>query len=112
MFDGRPGLGPLDARMEMNQNEIEALGVNRRDFLKSGSFATLMTMLGGVQLFGETNTPPAASDALEPRPPIKVALIGLGSWGREILNVLSKLPQADIAAISDTYGASLRRSAG
>jgi predicted dehydrogenase len=110
MFDGRSGLGPLDARMDMNQNEVEALGVNRRDFLKSGSFATLMTMLGGVQLFGETNAPPAASDAFQ-GPPIKVALIGLGSWGREILNVLSKLPQADIAAISDTYGASLRRSA-
>jgi hypothetical protein len=34
----------------MNEKEHDALGYNRRDFLKGGSVATLMTMLGGVEL--------------------------------------------------------------
>ena len=38
----------------MNENETNALDFNRRDFLRSGSVATLMTMLGGVELLGET----------------------------------------------------------
>src|SRR5215211_3876062 len=96
-----------------NMNELtfnnEALGVNRRDFLKSSSFATLMTMLGGVQLFGEPNSAPAATKIKLPK--VKVGLIGLGSWGRELLNILGRLEQADIAAICDTYASSLRRSA-
>ena len=43
----------------MNENENEALGYNRRDFLKGGSVATLMTMMGGVELFAQTNAAPA-----------------------------------------------------
>jgi len=35
----------------------------------------------------------------------------LGSWGREILNTLALVPQADIGAICDTYPASVRRAA-
>jgi predicted dehydrogenase len=88
----------------MSENEYDALGVNRRDFLKSSSFATLMTMLGGVQLFGQTPPEPA------PEAKIKVAVIGLGNWGRELLNHLGKLKTADVAAICDSYGASVRRS--
>ena len=100
----------------MNENENDALGYNRRDFLKGGSVATLMTMLGGVELFAQTNAAPAG----EPKPPtikIKVAVIGLGAWGREIINTLGRMPQADIpidaeiAAICDTYPASLKRAA-
>src|SRR5690606_29906072 len=41
----------------------------------------------------------------------KVAVIGLGPWGREILDQLGRLEQADIAAICDNYPAMLRRSA-
>ena len=80
---------------------------NRRDFLKSGSVATLMTMLGGVELIAQTNAPEAQATG----PRVKLALIGLGSWGREILNNLGRLPQAEVAAICDTYPSSLRRSA-
>src|SRR5262249_15697026 len=35
---------------DMDENENDPLGLNRRDFLRGGSFATLMTMLGGVPL--------------------------------------------------------------
>jgi predicted dehydrogenase len=96
--------------MEMNKIEGESLGVNRRDFLKSGSFATLMTMMGGVQLLAQTNTPATGID-MGAGPHINVAVIGLGAWGREILNVLGRIPQAEVTGLCDTYGASLRRSA-
>ena len=93
----------------MNDQENNVPDFNRRDFLKNGSVATLMTMLGGVELFGETST--AAEAEGSPDKTIKVGLIGLGSWGREILNTLLQVPQADVAAICDTYAASVRRAA-
>ncbi|HEY5913369.1 MAG TPA: Gfo/Idh/MocA family oxidoreductase [Verrucomicrobiae bacterium] len=92
----------------MNQIEHQNQDFNRRDFLKGGSVATLMTMLGGVELFAQTNGAPA--EAKPSGPKVKVAVIGLGSWGREIINTLGRIPQADIAAICDTYAASVRRA--
>ncbi len=94
----------------MNENTSESLGYNRRDFLKGGSVATLMTMLGGVELFAQTNAVPAV-EAKGPVGKIKVAVVGLGARGREIVNTLVRLPQADVAAICDTYGPFLRRTA-
>src|ERR1035441_2944135 len=100
----------------MNENESEALGYNRRDFLKGGSVATLMTMLGGVELIAQTNAAPAGADKAPPVK-IKVGVIGLGAWGREIINTLTRLrttPDAvdvEIAAICDTYPAALKRTA-
>jgi predicted dehydrogenase len=94
----------------MNENESAALESNRRDFLKGGSVATLMTMLGGVELFAQTNAAPVG-ETKAPAVKTKMAVIGLGAWGREIINTLARVPQADIAAICDTYPASLKRAA-
>ncbi len=97
-------------------NEKEGLDYNRRDFLKGGSMATLMTMLGGVELLAQTNAAPEG-ETKAPLVKIKVGVIGLGAWGREIINTLTRLPQASppieaqIAAICDTYPASLKRVA-
>ena len=93
----------------MNDNQGEGLDYNRRDFLRGGSVATLMTMLGGVELFAQTNA--ASGEAKAPAAKIKVAVIGLGTWGRELVNTLARLPHANVAAICDTYAASLRRTA-
>jgi predicted dehydrogenase len=82
----------------------------RREFLKGGSFATLMSMLGGVDLFAQTNAPPA-EETKHVGPKVKVAVIGLGAWGREILHMLGRAPQADVAAICDHYPAAMKRSA-
>ena len=82
---------------------------NRRDFLKGSSLATLMTMLGGVRLFAQA--PPESTATQTPTTKTKCAVVGLGTWGREILATLGRLPQADVAAICDTYAPSLRRSA-
>ena len=99
----------------MSENGNDLLGYNRRDFLKGGSYATLMTMLGGVELFAQTNAAPASVTKV-PTIKIKVAVIGLGAWGREIINTLGRMPQAeipidaDIAAICDTYKPFLKRA--
>jgi len=94
----------------MNENETNALDFNRRDFLRSGSVATLMTMLGGVELLAETSGAPGG-ESKSPDAKLKVAVIGIGSWGREILNTLAIVPQAEVAAVCDTYPASVRRAA-
>ena len=94
----------------MAESNADSTGFNRREFIKGGSFATLMTMLGGVELFAQTNQEPAA----ETKPAaskIKCAVIGLGPWGREILDQLGRLPQAEVVAICDNYPAMLKRSA-
>jgi predicted dehydrogenase len=92
----------------MNENENNAQDFNRRDFLKGGSVATLMTMLGGVQIFAQTNTPAQKGIAFV-GPKIKVGVIGLGAWGREIVNTIAVSEAGEVAGICDTYAASLKR---
>ena len=92
----------------MNDNATN-FDYNRRDFLKGGSFAALATLMGGVRLVAQTNL--AETPVNAPITKTKVAVIGLGAWGREILDQLARLPQADLVAICDNYGASLRRAA-
>jgi predicted dehydrogenase len=94
----------------MNQPDTSNADFNRRDFLKGSSFAALMTLMGGVELMAQADTE-RKYDAPVSGEKIKVALIGLGPWGREILSELGRQPQADIAAICDSYPAMLRRSA-
>ena len=86
-----------------------ALDWNRREFLRGSSLMALATLLGGVRLM----RPEAAAEEPEPAPAerVKVGLIGLGQWGRELLDQLLRLPQAEVAAICDNYPAMLRRSA-
>ena len=69
-----------------------------------------MTMLGATQLLAEVETAPEQPEAEGPK--IKVGVIGLGAWGgRDLLTTLAQVPQADIAAICDTYPAALKRCA-
>jgi predicted dehydrogenase len=100
----------------MKKNE-EQPDFNRRDFLKGGSFAALMMLMGGVEITAQDAAktlpvPKADPNAKEkpPGPPVKCAVIGLGAWGREILTGLNRLPNAPIAAVCDTYASSLRRA--
>ncbi len=94
----------------MNESNDNTADFNRRDFLKGSTFAAMMTMMGGVQLMtpsasAQTSPPPDAG------PKVKVAVIGLGAWGREILDQLGRLEKAEIVAICDNYPAMMRRSA-
>ncbi len=83
---------------------------NRRDFLKGSSLAAMMTMMGGVQLMAQSATEQTTSTP-DTGPKVKVAVIGLGSWGREILDQLGRLDKAEVVAICDNYPAMMRRSA-
>lgn len=95
----------------MNQPEDTNAEFNRRNFLKGGSLATVLTMLGGVPIFAQTNETATPEPKKLVGPKVKVGVIGLGPWGREILAELGRLEQAEITVICDNYPAMLRRSA-
>src|SRR4051812_536744 len=80
----------------------------RREFVKTSSFATVMTMLGGIPLFAADDKPAAAADVAPSK--VKVAVIGCNVWGREILNTLARLDKADVVAVCDHYESALRRA--
>ena len=93
----------------MKRSRKSAPEVNRRDFLKGSSLATLMSMLGGIELRAQNSGSEAPKKPEGPK--IKVGVIGLGPWGRDMLATLGRLPQAEVAVICDTYAASIKRSA-
>ena len=94
----------------MNTPDQSTADVNRRDFLRGGSVATLMTMLGGVEL---VPTPSARAVDVEKLagPKVPCGIIGLGPWGREIINTLATQKEGEVSAICDKYPASLKRAA-
>ncbi len=93
----------------MSQNDSNSQDYRRRDFLKGGSAATLMALWGGVELVAEAAEPAPA--AASPTAKVKAAVIGLGQWGRELLNTLACVPEAEVAALCDNYPSSVRRAA-
>lgn len=98
-------IAPKNKHMNETNDSLE---FNRRDFLRGGSVATLMAMLGGVPLLAQKAT--GAEEQKPSGPTLPVAVIGLGPWGREILTTLAQQSETQVAAICDTYGAFLRRS--
>lgn len=114
-----PSVGKL-GRSHMNTSESNA-DVNRRDFLKTGSLAALMSALGGIPITGAepgkladgTPPPPKVDPNYKEKPlgpPVSFGVIGLGMQGREILTQLAKLPNAPVAGICDTYKSSMKRA--
>ena len=76
----------------------------RRDFLKSAA-ATLALLAGKRGL--------AAADLPSPAPAgpvVKLGVIGLGPWGREIVTSASRVATIELAAICDTYEPFLKRA--
>jgi len=96
--------------------------LNRRDFVKAGSLASLMAALGGVPITAQDAPKPAEGTLPVPKadpnykekpvgPPVKFGIIGLGAQGREVISQLAKLPNGPVAAICDNYKSSIRRAA-
>lgn len=83
---------------------------NRRDFLRGTSFATVAALMGGVRLMG-AEAPAGQEAAKVKKPPVPCGVIGLGAQGREILTALSRLPNAPVVAVCDTYPAMVKRAA-
>src|SRR5688572_863005 len=83
---------------------------NRRDFIRGSSLATVMAMLGGVEL--RAQAPDAAKEEeKEVGNVVKCGVIGLGARGREIVSTLARLKQAEISAVCDKYPAFMKRGA-
>jgi len=80
--------------------------LDRRDFLKSAG-ATLALLLSRQGL-GAAQTP--AADAAG-GPPVRFAVVGLGPWGREIVDALGRIDGAQVTALCDTYEPFLKRAA-
>ncbi len=103
----------------MNNNESE---LNRRDFLKKGtSLATMMALMGGIELRADDAKP---VDSAEPEltkipdlPRLNFGIIGMGAQGRAIADTLAGFPQAKeengphLIAICDNYKRQLTRNA-
>ena len=77
----------------------------RRDFIRTtaGTLACLLSERGlSAWEIGRQDAAPG--------PPVKLAIIGLGSWGREILTALARVPSADLAMACDVYAPAVRRA--
>src|SRR5215472_8906434 len=104
----------------MSEEQNELSGFNRRDFLKGGSVATLLLMLSGVEIVapdagaadqGTAGTNDEAHKEIHyTGKKVRVGVIGLGTWGREILNTLGRLEVGEIAALCDTYEPAITRA--
>ena len=81
--------------------------LNRRAFVQRSSFAAMLATLGAVELRAQAQAPAEKKAAFT----VNVAVIGLGPWGREIVNALGRTKEAKLVAICDTYPAMLKRSA-
>jgi predicted dehydrogenase len=96
------------------KNEILS-DLNRREFLRGGSMASLMVMMGGVAIGAEeTKSDKINADGSTnykgEAAPVNVGVIGCGIWAREILKTLAIMPNGPVVAICDTYPAYLKRA--
>ena len=79
---------------------------DRRDFLKSAG-ATL-ALLVSRQGLGAAQAPAAVTAA---GPPVRFGIVGLGPWGREIVDALGRTDGAQVVALCDIYEPFLKRAA-
>lgn len=94
--------------------------LTRREFIKDGSLAMAGVATGSALLApagrnADANSPVPVSqgttDYKGESPPVALALIGCGPWGRELLKTASILPNAPVVAICDIYPPALKRAA-
>src|SRR5262245_20284413 len=102
--------------MTNDQNQPGEL--NRRDFLQRSSLATLMTMIGAVELVAQPKPEDELTNYSTSGEKVKCAVIGLGPWGRETASTIAKLAAAkskagagQLVAGCDVYPAFLKRLA-
>jgi predicted dehydrogenase len=93
-----------------SRNSTDPSDFNRRDFLKGSSAATLAALAGGAPLVLSVAQAQDAKVKTQSGQKVKLAVIGCGIWGREILNTLGRLPSVEIVALADTYPAMVRRA--
>lgn len=77
---------------------------SRRDFLRTAAGSLLV-----VFTQEELAKSALSQQPLPVSPAVKLGVIGIGQWGREILSSLSRLPSAQVAAICDPYEQALKK---
>ncbi len=85
-------------------------GLTRRTFLKKSSLAPLAGFIGAGLEGGEPRSRPAAWDLVTVDDPVRIGLIGYGPWGREIASTIGRMPEAQLAAVCDSYDVMLKRA--
>ena len=80
---------------------------DRRDFLKTAG-ATLGLLLSRQGLGTAQAPAPTATSG----PAVRFGVIGLGAWGREIVDALGRTDSAQVTALCDVYEPFLKRAAG
>ncbi|HEY6169606.1 MAG TPA: Gfo/Idh/MocA family oxidoreductase [Verrucomicrobiae bacterium] len=94
-----------------DQPDVAAqLDLNRREFLRGGSVATLMAMMGGIPLIAQEKKEEGPTKYKTTSPPVNCGVIGVGQHGRDILQTLARLPNAPVVGICDHYQAFLNRA--
>jgi predicted dehydrogenase len=87
--------------------------LDRRDFLRRGSIASMAVMVGGVELHA---APVPRQGAAYRRKlgdeRVACGIVGYGEWGREIAATLGRIENARVEAICDTFPLMLQRAAG
>jgi predicted dehydrogenase len=81
--------------------------MSRRNFLKKGSIAPLVGMIGGMEIRGEASP---RREGPRHKSLINAAVIGFGHWGREIAATLERIEEINLAAVVDTYDVMLTRA--
>ncbi len=93
------------------RNSSDLSDFNRRDFLKGSSVATLAALMGGVPLIMPTAQGADSGRLLtQSGKKVKIAVVGCGMWGREILNTLARMPSVEVVAFADPYRPMHRRA--
>ena len=94
------------------RNSGDSSSINRKDFLKSLSFATIAYLMGGDRLKGKAMEEAAASKQIQVSEEdiVPVGIIGYGEWGREIASTLERNEKVRIAGISDNFPIMLTRA--
>lgn len=85
-------------------------GIDRRDFLK-GAAATVALLVAAEGLgLSDAAAAEATDDTPIPGPPVKLGVIGLGAWGKDIVTQLAQMPSASVTGICDTYATYVTRA--
>lgn len=82
-------------------------GIDRREFLKGAAAAAILFTTKDLFAADAVN---AAEAAAFTGPAVKVGVVGLGVWGKDVLATLSRLPSVQVTAICDTYEPFVKRA--
>ncbi len=83
--------------------------LSRRTFLKKSTLVPLIGLAGAVEIKPEP-LPKRVETRLEAWDTVNCALVGFGTWGRELAATLARLPEANLVAVCDNYDVMLRRA--